>query len=240
MCEAARLRRLSADLRHHAQWPRHQRGQRSERLSRPRHRLSREEGAAPRTGGIRDVLDREEVLRCEGEAREGRSTPDPVSHHGRGQRTATMPSEVVIGIGPAFGLKLFRTTAATGSPECCKAMMEASRARAARRASCASATRPTPRSWASRRAARRIGRGHRHPGQGHQRHPRARPPAPQQPRTVLQCADHRLAHYRGLGRNAAAYALGEMPEPVVVPTGEAMGARFHARVALIYAIETGA
>ena len=32
---------------------------------------------------------------------------------------------------------------------------------------------------------------------------------------------------------------GEMPEPVVVPTrGEAMGSRYHARVALIYAIET--
>jgi propanediol dehydratase large subunit len=49
-----------------------------------------------------------------------------------------------------------------------------------------------------------------------------------------------LAHYRGLGANAAAYALGEMPEPVVVPQrGEAMGSRYHARVALIYAIETG-
>ena len=50
----------------------------------------------------------------------------------------------------------------------------------------------------------------------------------------------RLEHYRALGDNAAAYALGEMPEPVVVPTrGEAMGSRYHARVALIYAIETG-
>ncbi len=30
-----------------------------------------------------------------------------------------------------------------------------------------------------------------------------------------------------------------MPEPVVVPTrGEAMGSRYHARVAMIYAIET--
>ena len=49
----------------------------------------------------------------------------------------------------------------------------------------------------------------------------------------------RLEHYRGLGANAAAYALGEMPEPVVVPQrGEAMGSRYHARVALIYAIET--
>ena len=50
----------------------------------------------------------------------------------------------------------------------------------------------------------------------------------------------RLEHYRALGANAAAYALGEMPEPIVVPTrGEAMGSRYHARVALIYAIETG-
>ena len=49
----------------------------------------------------------------------------------------------------------------------------------------------------------------------------------------------RLEHYRRMGANAAAYALGEMPEPVVVPIrGEAMGSRYHARVALIYAIET--
>ena len=49
----------------------------------------------------------------------------------------------------------------------------------------------------------------------------------------------RLEHYRRMGTNAAAYALGEMPEPVVVPTrGEAMGSRYHARVSLIYAIET--
>ncbi len=33
--------------------------------------------------------------------------------------------------------------------------------------------------------------------------------------------------------------MGELPEPVVVPQhGEAMGSRYHARVALIYAIET--
>ena len=49
-----------------------------------------------------------------------------------------------------------------------------------------------------------------------------------------------IDHYLGLGRNAAVYAAGDMPEPVVVHTdGEALGARFHARVALIYAIETG-
>jgi propanediol dehydratase large subunit len=48
-----------------------------------------------------------------------------------------------------------------------------------------------------------------------------------------------LDHYCRLGFNAARYALGELPQPVVVPTrGEAMGARYHARVALIHAIET--
>ena len=35
------------------------------------------------------------------------------------------------------------------------------------------------------------------------------------------------------------YAKRMLPDPIVVPTkGEALGARFHARVALIYAIET--
>ena len=48
-----------------------------------------------------------------------------------------------------------------------------------------------------------------------------------------------LSHYRRMGENAAAHALGQLPEPVIVPTrGEALGARFHARVSLIYAIET--
>jgi propanediol dehydratase large subunit len=48
-----------------------------------------------------------------------------------------------------------------------------------------------------------------------------------------------IEHYKKLAANAAAYALGEMPEPVVVPMrGQAMGSRYHARVAMIYAIET--
>jgi propanediol dehydratase large subunit len=49
----------------------------------------------------------------------------------------------------------------------------------------------------------------------------------------------KLDHYRLMGANAAAYARGDMPEPIIVPTrGEAMGSRYHARVSLIYAIET--
>jgi propanediol dehydratase large subunit len=48
-----------------------------------------------------------------------------------------------------------------------------------------------------------------------------------------------LAHYEALGFNATVHASGGLPDPVVVPTrGEALGARYHARVALSYAIET--
>lgn len=49
-----------------------------------------------------------------------------------------------------------------------------------------------------------------------------------------------LDHYRAMGRNAAQHALGREPEPVIVPTeGQALGARYHVRVAMLYAIETG-
>ena len=50
----------------------------------------------------------------------------------------------------------------------------------------------------------------------------------------------KLSHYFLLGSNAAEYANGNWPEPILVPNkGEALGARFHAKVALIFAIETG-
>ena len=49
----------------------------------------------------------------------------------------------------------------------------------------------------------------------------------------------KLKHYETMGYNAARYCLKELPDPVIVATkGEALGARFHAKVALIYAIET--
>ena len=48
-----------------------------------------------------------------------------------------------------------------------------------------------------------------------------------------------LSHYRQMGRNAAAYARGEDPEPVSIPyQGEALGSRYHVQTSLIYAIET--
>ena len=49
-----------------------------------------------------------------------------------------------------------------------------------------------------------------------------------------------LEHYRAMGRNAALYAHGQAPEPVVVPVdGQSLAARYHVRVAMLYAIETG-
>jgi propanediol dehydratase large subunit len=48
-----------------------------------------------------------------------------------------------------------------------------------------------------------------------------------------------LEHYRSMGRNAAQYARGETPEPIIVPVdGQALSARYHVRVAMLYAIET--
>ena len=47
-----------------------------------------------------------------------------------------------------------------------------------------------------------------------------------------------LEHYRQIGANAAAFALGQSPEPVVIPPhGDALGAKFHVRTALLYHIE---
>jgi hypothetical protein len=90
------------------------------------------------------------------------------------------------------------------------------------------------------RASLGVGRRDRAAGEGHGRHPRGCPPAAPQPQALLEAPVTTLDHYRRLGANAAAYALGRDPEPVVVPTrGEAMGARSHVEVALLYAIETG-
>ena len=189
---------------------------------------------------IRDVLDQKEVLRSEAmhEAAEKRR----ILYSTRGEaKTGNGPGEVVIGISPAFGTKLYQTLGGHPLSEVLGAMTEEIEARGLKpRIVRFRHTADT--SFLGLSAARLSGSGI---GIGIQAkgtaviHQRDR-----LPHNNLELFSNspitQLEHYRKMGANAAAYALGEMPEPVVVPMrGEAMGSRYHARVALIYAIETG-
>jgi propanediol dehydratase large subunit len=189
---------------------------------------------------IRDVLDQKEVLRSE--AMHEKEEAKRIRYKAVGVATQSSDArDVVIGISPAFGLKLYQTTAGHRLSDVLGVMMEAVREqglipRVVRFRHTADT------SFLGLSAASLAGSG---VGIGIQAkgtaviHQRGR-----LPHNNLELFSNapitRLEHYRGLGANAAAYAKGEMPEPVVVPTrGEAMGSRYHARVALIYAIETG-
>lgn len=189
---------------------------------------------------IRDVLDRTEVMRAEAtfEKAEVARIAYPVAGTAKlGQAT----DEVVIGISPAFGVKLYQTTAGHRLSDVLRVLIEGITARGLRvRVVRLQHTADT--SFLGLSAARLSGSGI---GIGIQAKGTAViHSADRLPHNNLELFSNapitRLEHYAGLGRNAAAYALGEEPEPVVVPTrGEAMGSRYHARVALIYAIETG-
>lgn len=188
---------------------------------------------------IRDVLDREEVLRIEAasEAAESRRieyrTVGPAS---RGDD----PLEVVVGVSPGFGNRIFKTLAGHPLSAVLHAIQRGVESAGGRmRAVRLRHTADT--SFLGLSAARLAGSG---VGIGLQakgtavihRHDRL-------PHNNLELFSNApittLDHYEGFGRNAVAYGRGERPEPVVVRThGEALGARFHAKVALIYAIET--
>lgn len=187
--------------------------------------------------GIRNVLTRDRVLAVEDIGEAGES--DWLLPSGPAVR-GTAPHEVVIGVSPGFGRQLHRTTAGHRLEEVVAALVggiEAGggTARVVRMLHTADT------SFLGLAAARLSGSGY---GIGIQA----------KGTTVLHQADRMphlnvelfsnapltgLDHYRALGRNAARYTHGEAPEPVVVPVqGEALGARFHVRVALLYAIET--
>ena len=189
--------------------------------------------------GIRDVLDQKEVLRSE--AMHEKEEAKRIRYKATGIATESDDAkDVVIGISPAFGLKLYQTTAGHRLSDVLGVMVQAIRDKGLNpRIVRFRHTADT--SFLGLSAARLAGSG---VGIGIQAkgtaviHQRGR-----LPHNNLELFSNapitRLEHYRGLGANAAEYALGEMPEPVVVPTrGEAMGSRYHARVALIYAIET--
>ncbi len=187
---------------------------------------------------IRDVLDRETVLSQEEEF--ARRASDIAFKVMGPAQVGTSPAEVVVGVSPAFGTKLFRTLSGIPLSELLQGIVEGIESAGAK-ARIVRMRHTADTSFLGLSAARLAGSG---VGIGIQAkgtaviHQRDRLPHnnlelfSNAPITMLE-------HYRGLGRNAAHYARGEMPEPVVVPTrGEAMGSRFHARVALLYAIET--
>lgn len=188
---------------------------------------------------IRDVLTQGEVLRSEAqfEGAEAARIAYPASGVAKVGQTV---DEVVIGISPAFGLKLFQTTAGHKLSDVLRVMIDAITARDLR-ARVVRLCHTADTSFLGLSAARLSGSGI---GIGIQAKGTAVIHSSNRlPHNNLELFSNapitRLEHYAGLGRNAAAYALGEAPEPVVVPSlGQAMGARYHARVAMIYAIET--
>ena len=188
---------------------------------------------------IRDTLDQGAVLREEARFEKGEAarilyTPKSAAMPG------TARNEVVIGLSPAFGLRLFRTTAGHHLSDVARRMTDAIAARGLTvRFVRMHHTADT--SFLGLSAAKLSGSGI---GIGLQAKGTAViHSADRLPHNNLELFSNApittLDHYAGLAANAAAYALGEQPEPIVVSTrGEAMGARYHAPTALIHAIET--
>jgi propanediol dehydratase large subunit len=179
------------------------------------------------------------VLRAEAAFEKGEA--GRIAYRSMGPATVgSEPNEVVIGVSPAFGVKLFRTLAGHALSDVLQALIggiesKGGRARIVRFHHTADTS--FLGLGAARLAGSGIGIGLQAKGTAvvHQRD--------RLPHNNLELFSNAplvsREHYRRLGENAATYALGELPEPVVVPTrGEAMGARHHARVALIYAVET--
>jgi propanediol dehydratase large subunit len=188
---------------------------------------------------IRDVLDRREVLRTE--ATFGKAEGGRIRYRNVGPaKSGADPQEVVVGVSPGFGQRLFRTLAGHPLSAVLRALKEGIEGRGlTMRVVRFEHTADT--SFLGLSAASLSGSGI---GIGLQAkgtaviHKQGR-----LPHNNLELFSNApitsLDHYRRMGANAAAHAQGELPEPVVVPTrGEALGARHHARVALIYAIET--
>jgi len=189
--------------------------------------------------GIRDLLDRETVISEESEF--ARHVERGIALRGMGEAAVgSDPREVVIGVSPAFGLQLFRTLSGIPVDDLLKALV-AGIAEGGGIPRIVRLRHTADTSFLGLSAARlsgsKVGIGIQTKGTAVIHH------ADRLPHNNLELFSNApitsIGHYRALGFNAARHARGEIPEPVVVPQhGEAMGSRYHARVALIYAIET--
>jgi len=201
------------------------------------HRLT--EARRQELANIRDVLDREEVLRAEAVSEMGEKKLIRYQIMGLAD-PGTDTDEIVVGVSPGFGLKIFRTLAGHRLSAVLRALKAGiERGGGAMR---------VVRFWhtadtsflglsAARLSGSGIGIGIQSKGTAiiHQKD--------RLPHNNLELFSNApvtaLEHYEQMGFNATVYAKRLLPNPIVVPTkGEALGARFHARVALTYAIET--
>ena len=191
-------------------------------------------------GALRDQISRTEVLRSQAifEQAEARR----VLYEAQGDAApGTATGEVVIGISPAFGTRIFQSLAGHPVSAMLDAVMQGITG-AGGFARVVQMHHTADTSFLGLSAAGLAGSG---VGIGLQAkgtaviHRQGR-----MPHHNLELFSNApvtsLEHYRMLGANAAAYAFGHSPEPIVVPTGgAALGARFHAEVAMLYAVETG-
>lgn len=188
---------------------------------------------------IRDVLDRDEILRAE--AASEMEEAKAIRYQTMGPADpGTNTREVVVGVSPGFGSRLFRTLAGHRLSAVLRALKAGIES--------GGGTMRLVRFWhtadtsflglsAARLSGSGVGIGIQSKGTAVIHH------KDRLPHNNLELFSNApittLDHYRAFGFNATVYANGDLPEPVVVATsGEALGARFHARVALIYAIET--
>jgi propanediol dehydratase large subunit len=189
--------------------------------------------------GIRDLLDRETVISEESEF--ARHVERGIALRAMGPAAVgSDPREVVIGVSPAFGVQLFRTLSGIPVDDLLKALV-AGIAEGGGIPRIVRLRHTADTSFLGLSAARlsgsKVGIGIQTKGTAVIHH------ADRLPHNNLELFSNapitNIKHYQALGFNAARHARGEIPEPVVVPQhGEAMGSRYHARVALIYAIET--
>jgi propanediol dehydratase large subunit len=201
------------------------------------HRLS--EARRKELAAIRDVLDRDEVLRAEAVHEMGEAKAIRYQTMGAAD-PGTDPSEIVVGVSPGFGTKIFRTLAGHRLSAVLRALQLGIER--------GGGTMRLVRLWhtadtsflglsAARLSGSGVGIGIQSKGTAVIHH------KDRLPHNNLELFSNApittLEHYENMGLNATVYARGKLPDPVVVPTrGEALGARFHARVALTYAIET--
>jgi len=186
---------------------------------------------------VRDIQTRETVLATEDVG----SASEPQWLFDGGVATkGSDPREVVIGVSPAFGDRLHRTTAGHRVADVLDALTTGI-TEAGGHPRVVRIRHSADTSFMGLTAARLSGSGY---GIGIQAkgttvlHRENR-----MPHLNLELFSNApvttLEHYRHLGRNAARRTFGETPEPVVVEVnGEALSARHHVRVALLHAIET--